>query len=559
MGQQASSGRIPPSCSSCQEIWLAVGSRASAAEASAEAGGSDQEKPRNPIVGEIIAMLAIEVEFLMGRAIVTQLGERDVAEWPPHPQRLFSALVAAQCELEIGAPGEAALRWLENLPPPDICADTRPSFRQIHSHWVPINDETIKAEKEKMDFRHPLECRNRQERFFPAVVPNDPIVVFQWLLADEIETHRTALTTLVENICYLGHSASPIRACLRKDLSEPTFIPSRDGAHTLRVPGSGRFGRLQSVHRLRLNDESVQPPLGRTAGYEVTKPDLHTVFSPQALVVAFVSGPKLGLDSTLPLLQHFRDAVLSRLGSAMPAVLSGHDKDGRPDTEAHLAFVPMGFINSKYADGSLKGIGLVPPRKMEPVLRRRLRDAVDSTWQFHLGILGSVTVRLNDESLIDLESLRFSQYAAKSNIWVSVTPIVLDCHPKKKGPTAESIVAESCVRIGLPAPVEVRLGPVPAVSGAPRAQEFHGRAKQTEGRPLVHALLRFTYPVRGPVLLGAGRFMGLGLCIPYPKRARPCQQNLIFHRSLKRSMGSRPCRGKTRLSRICLRGISGLT
>lgn len=466
-------------------------------------------------------MLAIEVEFLMGRAVATQLGERDAAEWPPHPQRLFSALVAAQAELEVGARGEAALRWLESLPPPDIQADMEPSLRQVPSYWVPVNDEAIKVEKGKADFRHPLERRNRQERFFPAVVPKDPRVVFQWPQADGIETHRTTLSDLVENICYLGHSASPVRACLRDEPVEPTLRPFPDGEHTLRVPGPGRFARLQDVYRLRLEDESVQPPHGRVVGYEAAKAEPRSMFSPDALVVAFGSGPKLGLDSTLPLLQHFRNAVLARLSAASPALLSGHDKDGRPSAEPHLAFVPLGFVHSRYADGSVKGIALVLPRGVEPNLRRRLRSAVEDAWELHLGVLGSISVRLSEESNRDLESLRFGQYAARSLIWASVTPIVLDRHPKKKGPTAESIVAESCVRIGLPAPAEVRLGQVSAVTGVPRAQEFHGRSKQTDGRVLQHALLRFNEPIRGPVLLGAGRFMGLGMCMPYGSRSRP--------------------------------------
>ena len=33
-------------------------------------------------------------------------------------------------------------------------------------------------------------------------------------------------------------------------------------------------------------------------------------------------------------------------------------------------------------------------------------------------------------------------------------------------------------------------------------------------RQLTHAVIRFTEPVQGPVLLCAGRFVGLGLCRP---------------------------------------------
>ena len=37
-------------------------------------------------------------------------------------------------------------------------------------------------------------------------------------------------------------------------------------------------------------------------------------------------------------------------------------------------------------------------------------------------------------------------------------------------------------------------------------------------RSLVHAVVRFPQPVRGPVVLGAGRFVGLGLCLPLDRR-----------------------------------------
>ena len=35
-----------------------------------------------------------------------------------------------------------------------------------------------------------------------------------------------------------------------------------------------------------------------------------------------------------------------------------------------------------------------------------------------------------------------------------------------------------------------------------------------DGRFLTHAIIRFSQPVEGPVILGAGRFVGLGLCRP---------------------------------------------
>ena len=45
-----------------------------------------------------------------------------------------------------------------------------------------------------------------------------------------------------------------------------------------------------------------------------------------------------------------------------------------------------------------------------------------------------------------------------------------------------------------------------------------GRDGKPVRRQLVHASLTFDKPVTGPLMLGAGRFMGLGLMRPMPER-----------------------------------------
>ena len=40
-------------------------------------------------------MLAIRIDLLAERYTATEFNDRNRAEWPPHPGRLFSALVAA--------------------------------------------------------------------------------------------------------------------------------------------------------------------------------------------------------------------------------------------------------------------------------------------------------------------------------------------------------------------------------------------------------------------------------------------------------------------------------
>ena len=61
-------------------------------------------------------MLAIEVELLAGRYSATAHNDRGRAEWPPHPARFFSALVAALHDKEpVDAHEREALVWLVKL------------------------------------------------------------------------------------------------------------------------------------------------------------------------------------------------------------------------------------------------------------------------------------------------------------------------------------------------------------------------------------------------------------------------------------------------------------
>ncbi len=102
-----------------------------------------------------------------------------------------------------------------------------------------------------------------------------------------------------------------------------------------------------------------------------------------------------------------------------------------------------------------------------------------------------------------------------SRAWRSVTPILLDRFPKKNGPSVEEILRASCVRIGLPEPIKVAHGPYSKVEGVPPVPSFRlQRAGEERPRWGVHATVVFDAPVRGPILLGAGRFFGLGLMRP---------------------------------------------
>ena len=96
-------------------------------------------------------MLAIEFELLTGRYAATAHNDRSRAEWPPHPARIFSALVAAHYEGRDPCPRErAALEWLERQQAPsmDVPLDGI-AFRDVKSVYVPINDVSAIGDLEK--------------------------------------------------------------------------------------------------------------------------------------------------------------------------------------------------------------------------------------------------------------------------------------------------------------------------------------------------------------------------------------------------------------------------
>ena len=113
-----------------------------------------------------------------------------------------------------------------------------------------------------------------------------------------------------------------------------------------------------------------------------------------------------------------------------------------------------------------------------------------------------------------------------------MTPILLDRFPDHGDAIEEArVIAAACRNIGLPEPVEIEVHKHSAVYGAPSAYPARGdrrlpdwsfpQAAKFARRPRRHVVLRFADKVEGPILLGAGRFHGLGLCLPLdPERGR---------------------------------------
>ncbi len=126
-------------------------------------------------------------------------------------------------------------------------------------------------------------------------------------------------------------------------------------------------------------------------------------------------------------------------------------------------------------------------------------------------------------------TLQAETWTSPSQTWATVTPIVLDRHPKTERSKdrerwsldVAEIIAESCERQDLPRPIAVDVDKTSWFRGAPRAVKGKGsgfplmpvKDGQTK-RQQVHAWLRFDQEIAGPLLLGVGRYRGYGVCRP---------------------------------------------
>jgi CRISPR-associated protein Csb2 len=481
-------------------------------------------------------MLAIEIEYLTGVARAASDGG-DMVDWPPQPDRLFSALVASWAARGSDTEERAALEWLERQPSAVVQASPAEP-RMVAKAFTPPNDDAATSVT-ILPAR-----RRRQERRFPACVPHAPIVHIAWPSEPEPRLFQ-ALMALARDTSYLGHSASLVR-CQAKCIQG-----LGDASAARRSVYAGRLAELEHAFSAKR-----RPSPGASAPSPVTTVRAVTPessFGADWIVFAHAAGSRPDAIAAAIVSKTLLKTVQAGYGTGeAPPWISGHAPDGAPLLTPHLAAVPLLDVGWTWSRGRLMGVALLLPRTLEAASRRardpeatEMAPEDETAVAAENGLFGALA-RMNSGSADRLEltlrlpgglvwtlaheatptaaalaSLRPGRYLRPARRWASLTPIALDRYPKAPGDT-EATIAEACKRIGLPAPEKVVAGKHSAVSGAVSAQP--GRRvppwagwqlpPALVGRRLTHAVLEFGEPVSGPVILGAGRFMGLGLCLP---------------------------------------------
>ena len=251
----------------------------------------------------------------------------------------------------------------------------------------------------------------------------------------------------------------------------------------------------------------------------------HSVFDPRIIVLG-IKNKQVSLPATLKLTAALRGLLMGACPEQPPPEwFSGHRRDATPTSAPHLALIPLPFVGSQHADGRIMGLALVLPRVLDPMEAGRclepcLRDPATGLAREHRLFSAQwlgCTVELEARERLP-RNLDPNTWTRPARVWASVTPVVLNRHfdGKDKWDRAADSVKGACEHIGLPRPREVLLHPVSMVEGTPPAREYPQLARKSDGgrRSHNHAVIVFDEPVCGPVIVGAGRFRGYGLCRP---------------------------------------------
>ena len=466
-------------------------------------------------------MFAIGVDYLNGWAMSTDTAHLNRPEWPPHPDRVYMAMVGAHFETSGDAIEYQALQWLERQPPPSIYA-SHAHHRQTADVFVPVNDTP--AAKERLSLLP--ELRVRKPRQFPVAIPRES-QVYMVYKEDPPSALRQALADICSKVIRVGHSASLVQAWVEESPPIPNLVPTGGVAqHWLRVSRPGRLDYLIDQYAIGQWPDEHPIPVAYAPAPPLPPPDIPGgQFHHELLVLRRVGGQDIGLEQSLRAALRLRRAIIKYCPPDVPEWVSGHLPDGSPSRTPHISLLPLPFVDHEHADGHLLGFAIAIPKHItHQEVGRCLSPLMGATSD------GSLRrVHLYDNNGLDwvlewergdftAQALRPEAWTGAAMRWATVTPFVFDRHVKGKDKEekAISIVRDACRRSGFPDPEAVALHDTSLFRGVPPSRSFPVMRRQSDnGRKFQrHAVITFAEPVMGPVLLGAGRHKGYGVCRP---------------------------------------------
>lgn len=467
--------------------------------------------------------------------------------WPPSPGRLFQALVAGAAKGANLLPEDVqALRWLEGLDPPRIAAAPGRPGRVLRL-FVPNNDLDAKGG----DPGRVAEIRvakNWRPVFFDS---NEPVLYVWDLERESPEAERVC--DIASSLYQLGRGIDMAWAvgevvergeAVARLMSHPGVVRLPGPSGETAVPRGGTLDSLVGRYagkRRRLRPEGrgrkarllfVQPPkavFDRRA-YDAPPRQLHFElrlsdgrFAPRRLA------------SAAPLSSGLLAAATVRLQESLPGRSEEFERlirgrgAGPSDLAQRVRLLPIPSIGSPHADPSIRRVLVEIPAGC-PV------RVADLAWAF-------AGVRAYDSRtggpwpgrLVSTSDGRMAErFMTTANSFRSLTAVALPRASRRRigsggrKPAAErsreeqravSSVFQALRHARIEGrPSGVRVQKEPFIRRGARAEDF-AEGTRFSKHALWHVQLEFSEPIAGPLVIGDGRFSGLGLMEPVDRHA----------------------------------------
>ena len=466
-------------------------------------------------------------------------GDGGKPEWPPSPMRLFQALLVGsrvghrklRWPMDDQSDFHTAFRWLERQPPPEIIA---PEARSAPSYtlFVPNNDsDRISNRQERLTSKvahpHRLSVQDgladdRQTLHYLWAIPEEEwTTAFQCakLLSRE-SRHLMALGWGIDQVVGNGRIITSEEA---RQLPGERWQPRADNLyspHRLRVPVEGSLEALDGVYAsfcAQLDGGMYNPPqIFRRFKMESYVKSTQLPHRPSACF-ELPQGTAFRQEATNEVAAMLRSLACrkqnrSDFGEQFdddPAIyLAGHVNGKRP-TPPRFSYLPLPTIGHNHADGMIRRLIIAEPFG---------GDGLRASW---------AQTRLEGQVLLDSDGNERGQllelwqnssyrmirrYVGSGRIWSTVTPVILPGYDDGKRTKATKLVLQSIEHTGfqIDAIADLTLRKAPFWKGSRHPREYR-RPQYLKHFSAWHVQLEFQGPISGPLAIGAGRHVGLGL------------------------------------------------
>lgn len=526
--------------------------------------------------------LLVSIRFHDGRYHGVDAAGRP--EWPPSPARVMQALVAAAARgVEIAAEDRGALEWLERCPPPVIAAPpVRPG--QPFSHFMPNNDlDSVGGDPRRIpEIRtatkrfHPRIFDSKQTLLYlwhcedgiehaerVCEIANGLYqlgrgVDMGWAVGEILESEAAeARLAASRGVIYRpGNATSGLMLACPSPGSLASLIRRHREAGARFKPLMAPAPTSKDPGKMKLAGETFsQPPKPRFHQVAYDSPPQRRLFEIHR------SAPECGLHAwplseVVRLVETVRDGASKRLTDELPEKgdlikrVFGLCRDATDaDKAQRIRILALPSIGHRHVERTIRRLLVeIPPNC--PLDQRDIAWAF-SAWTPHDPDTGEPYAW----QLVEIGPDTGDRYAAmlghygmggqrdrSSRLWRTVTPAALpqsaarrriepsrrnDPDERKGGPErlceetrAAAAVCNAVRHAGIAAqPDAIRVQREPFEAKGGRAETFAPNTRFAKER-LWHVEVRFAEPVKGPLIIGDGRYVGLGLMAPVPETWR---------------------------------------